>query len=112
MVRQGDPQWADLARWTFEALLAAEELGVTQANVADMKAKSENPEVKRLLGAADDLGQKNGVGADWAFNAIKAVGNYGEIFERHVGAKTRLGLTRGTNALWTNGGLLIAAPFR
>lgn len=112
MVRQGDAQWADLARWTFEALLAAEELGITQANVAEMKAGSQNPEVKRLLGVADDLGQKNGVGADWAFNAIKAVGNYGEIFERHVGAKTRLGLTRGTNALWTNGGLLMAAPFR
>ena len=112
MVRQGDAQWADLARWTFEALLAAEELGITQANVAELKAGSQNPEIRRLLGAADDLGQKNGVGADWAFNAIKAVGNYGEIFERNVGAKTRLGLSRGANALWKDGGLLIAAPFR
>lgn len=112
MVRQGDDQWADIARWTFDALLAAEELGVTSANVDDMKAKSENPEIKRLLGVTDDLGQKNGLTAAWAYNAIKQVGNYAEIFERNVGSKTKLGLGRGANALWTNGGLLIAPPFR
>jgi general L-amino acid transport system substrate-binding protein len=112
MVRQGDSQWADIVRWTMEALLAAEELGVTAANVADAKAKSENPEVKRLLGVTDDLGQKNGLTADWAFNAIKAVGNYGEIFDRHVGPATPLGLSRGANALWKDGGLLMAMPFR
>lgn len=112
MVRQGDNQWADIARWTFEALLTAEELGVTSANADEMKAKSDNPEIKRLLGVSDNLGQKNGLTASWAFDAIKQVGNYAEIFERHVGAKTRLGLVRGANALWRDGGLLISPPFR
>ena len=78
-------------RWTFFALIAAEELGVTQANVDEMR-KSDVPEVKRLLGVGDDLGQKIGLSADWAYKAIKQVGNYGEIFERHLGEKTRLGL--------------------
>lgn len=112
MVRQGDSQWADIVRWTMEALLAAEEFGITSANAADMKAKSENPEVKRLLGVTDDLGQKNGLTADWAFNAIRLVGNYGEIFDRNVGPRTPLGLSRGANALWKDGGLLMAPPFR
>ena len=111
IVRQGDSQWAHIVRWTFFALIAAEELGITQANVDDMR-KSEVPEVKRLLGVGDDLGQKNGLGPDWAYQAIKQVGNYGEIFERHLGEKTRLGLGRGQNRLWTDGGLLIAPPFR
>jgi general L-amino acid transport system substrate-binding protein len=112
VVRQGDSQWMHVARWTFSALIAAEELGVTQANVDEMKSKSENPEIKRLLGVGDDLGQKLGLKADWAYQAIKAVGNYGEMFDRHLGPNTRLGLARGLNALWTNGGLLIAPPFR
>ncbi len=112
VVRQGDSQWMHVARWTFAALIAAEELGVTQANVDEMKAKSENPEIKRLLGVGDDLGQKLGLKDDWAYQAIKAVGNYGEMFDRHLGPNTRLGLARGLNALWTNGGLLIAPPFR
>jgi general L-amino acid transport system substrate-binding protein len=111
IVRQGDAQWTHIARWTFLALVAAEELGITSANVDDMKA-SANPEVKRLLGVGDDLGQKNGLAADWAYQAIKQVGNYGEIFERNVGPKTRLGLARGLNALWKDGGLLYAPPFR
>jgi len=98
-------------RWTFFALIAAEELGVSQANVEEMK-KSEVPEIKRLLGIGDDLGQKNGLSADWAYQAIKQVGNYGEIFERHLGEGTRLGLSRGQNKLWRDGGLLIAPPFR
>ena len=101
-----------VARWTFNALIAAEELGITQANVDEMKAKSENPEIKRLLGVGDDLGQKLGLKADWAYQAIKAVGNYGEMFDRHLGPSTRLGLSRGLNGLWTNGGLMIAPPFR
>jgi general L-amino acid transport system substrate-binding protein len=111
LVRQNDSQWAHIVRWTFFALIAAEELGVTQANVEEMR-KSEVPEVKRLLGVGDDLGQKNGLSQDWAYNAIKQVGNYGEIFERHLGEKTRLGLSRGQNRLWKDGGLLIAPPFR
>ena len=112
VVRQGDAQWATVARWTFFALITAEELGVTQANVDEMKAKSENPEVKRLLGVTDDLGQKNGLDNAWAYNAIKAVGNYGEIFDRYLGPKTPLGLERGVNRLWKDGGLLYTPPFR
>jgi general L-amino acid transport system substrate-binding protein len=77
-----------------------------------MRKSSANAEVKRLLGVGDDLGQKLGLSADWAYNAIKQVGNYGEIFERHVGEKTPLGLPRGPNALWTHGGLLMAPPIR
>jgi general L-amino acid transport system substrate-binding protein len=112
VVRKDDPQWMDVVRWTVYALIAAEELGITQANVDEMKKTSQSPEVKRLLGVGDDLGQKNGLSADWAYNAIKAVGNYGEIFERNVGPKTRLGLSRGPNMLWKDGGLIYAPPFR
>lgn len=112
MVRQGDSQWADLARWTFDALIAAEELGITSQNVDQIKASSTSPETKRLLGVEDNLGQKAGVSADWAYNAIKQVGNYGEIFERHLGPATRLGIARGKNALWKDGGLMMAPPFR
>jgi general L-amino acid transport system substrate-binding protein len=111
IVRQNDSQWAHIVRWTLFALIAAEELGVTQANVEEMK-KSEVPEIKRLLGIGDDLGQKNGLAADWAYQAIRQVGNYGEIFERHLGEKTRLGLSRGQNRLWKDGGLMMAPPFR
>ncbi|HEX6980862.1 MAG TPA: amino acid ABC transporter substrate-binding protein [Alphaproteobacteria bacterium] len=112
IVRQGDTAWAHVARWTFYALIAAEELGVTSANVDELRRSTESPEIKRLLGVGDDLGQKMGLSADWAYNAIKQVGNYGEIFDRHLGPKTRLGLSRGLNALWKDGGLLIAPPFR
>lgn len=112
VVRKDDPQWMDVVRWTVFALIAAEELDITMANVDAQKKNSSSPEVKRLLGVSDNLGQKNGLGADWAYNAIKAVGNYGEIFERNLGPKTRLGLSRGVNRLWKDGGLLIAPPFR
>jgi general L-amino acid transport system substrate-binding protein len=112
MVRQGDPQWTHIARWTFYALIGAEELGLTSANVEKMKASSENPEIKRLLGTDGDFGQRIGLQPNWAYEAIRQVGNYGEIFERHLGAGTRLQLTRGQNALWRDGGLLIAPPFR
>jgi len=111
IVRQGDSHWAHIVRWTFFALIAAEELGVSSENV-DAMLKSDVPEIKRLLGVGDDLGQKNGLAADWAYKAIKQVGNYGEIFERHIGPKTRLGLSRGLNMTWKDGGLLIAPPFR
>ena len=111
-VRKDDAQWLDVVRWTVFALIAAEELGVTQANVDEMKASSPSPEVKRLLGVSDNLGQKNGLAAEWAYNAIKAAGNYGEIFDRNLGPNTRLGLSRGVNRLWKDGGLLIAPPFR
>jgi general L-amino acid transport system substrate-binding protein len=112
VVRKGDEQWGDIVRWTMYSLIEAEELGVTSKNVEALRKTSKNPEVRRLLGAEGNLGSKNKLSADWAYNAIKAVGNYGEIFERHLGAHTRLGLSRGLNALWKNGGLLISPPFR
>jgi general L-amino acid transport system substrate-binding protein len=112
VVRKSDPQWLDIARWTFYSLIDAEELGITQANVDEVKKASENPEVKRLLGVTDEFGSKNGLSNDWAFDAIKAVGNYGEIFDRYIGPKTPLGLDRGLNRLWKDGGLLYTPPFR
>ena len=112
VVRQGDDDWADIVRWTLHALIAAEELDVTSANVEELAEGTESPEINRLLGSAGGLGAMLGLEADWAVNAIKAGGNYGEIFERHIGEKTPIGLPRGLNAQWTNGGLLYAPPFR
>ena len=111
MVRKNDPAWEDIARWTFFALIDAEEDGITQANVDDLKKNSPNPEVKRILGVTDEMGGKLGLSNDWAYNAIKAVGNYGEIYDRYIG-KEGLGLDRGPNRLWKDGGLLYAPPFR
>ncbi len=110
-VRQGDDQWLDIIRWTLNALVAAEELGVTAANIDDMKS-SDNPQIKRLLGTEGAFGDALGISNDWAYNAIKAVGNYGESFERNLGVNTPLGLARGQNALWTDGGLQYAIPVR
>lgn len=110
-VRHGDNKWGDLVRWTLYALVAAEELGITQKNVAKM-AKSKNPEIKRILGTEGELGSYLGLKKDWAMQAIKAVGNYGEVFERNVGKNTTLKISRGQNALWTKGGLQYAMPFR
>jgi general L-amino acid transport system substrate-binding protein len=112
IVRKNDPQWLDIARWTFNALITAEELGITQANIDDQKTKSESPEVKRILGVIDNLGAKVGLSDDFAYKAIKAVGNYGEIFDRYIGPKTPLGLDRGLNRLWKDGGLLYSPPYR
>ena len=112
MVRMGDGAWTHLVRWAMAALIAAEELGVTSANVDEMRASSTNPEVKRLLGVGDDLGQKLGLKADWAYQIVKQVGNYGEIYERNMGESTPLGLPRGLNSLWRDGGLLFSPPFR
>jgi general L-amino acid transport system substrate-binding protein len=112
VVRQNDAQWSHLVKWTIFAAIAAEELGVDSKNVDELKKGTANPEVKRLLGVGDDLGQKLGVGPDWAYNVIKKVGNYGEIYDRNVGEKTPLRLARGLNNLWKNGGLIIAPPFR
>jgi general L-amino acid transport system substrate-binding protein len=110
-VRQGDAQWFNLVRWTHFALLNAEELGVTQANVEEMKT-SENPEIKRLLGTDGTFGAGIGVGNDWVVSIVKAVGNYGEVFERNIGAQTPLKIARGQNALWKDGGLQYAPPVR
>lgn len=110
-VRQGDNQWFYIARWTYYALLEAEELGVTQANVDEMLG-SDNPAIKRLLGVEGDFGTPIGLTADWAYRIIKHVGNYGESFARNLGPDTPIGLERGLNALWTNGGLQYAMPIR
>ena len=112
VVRQGDDAWADIARWTHYALIAAEELGVTSANIDELVASSTNPEVKRLLGTEGNLGAMLGLEADWAVKAIKAEGNYGEIFEKNIGEGSPIGLARGLNAQWTEGGLIYAPPFR
>ncbi len=108
-VRQGDDQFANLARWVLNALVTAEELGVTSGNVDQMRSDSKNPEVKRLLGVQGDFGKPLGVDKDWAYRAIKQVGNYAEVYDRNV---KPLGLERGLNALWNKGGILYSPPFR
>jgi general L-amino acid transport system substrate-binding protein len=113
LVRHGDNQWGDIARWTLNALIAAEELGVTSANVAELAAApGNNPEINRLLGTEGTLGAMLGLENDWAVKAIMAGGNYGELFEKNIGENTPIGLARGLNALWTEGGLLYTPPFR
>lgn len=109
--RQGDDKWGNIVKWTHYAMLTAEELGVTQANVDEM-LKSTNPDVKRLLGTEGKFGDGIGLPNDWAYKIVKLVGNYGEAFERNVGEKTPLGIKRGINALWTKGGLQYAPPIR
>jgi general L-amino acid transport system substrate-binding protein len=110
-VRQGDDRWFKINRWVYFALLEAEELGVTSANVDEMLG-SDNPAIKRLLGVEGEFGTPVGLPNDWAYRIIKLVGNYGESFDRNVGPSTDIGLERGLNALWTNGGLQYAAPIR
>ncbi len=111
MVRQGDEQWTDIIRWTVFALVEAEELGVTAANAEAMLA-SDNPAIRRLLGATGNHGPMMGLDSRWALNAIRQVGNYGEIFDRNLGAGSSIGLARGVNDQWTRGGLMYAPPIR
>jgi len=110
-VRHGDEEWNDIVRWTVYALIEAEERGVTQKN-ADEMLRSDDPTIKRLLGATPGMGKALGLDEKWAYNAIKAVGNYGEIFDRNVGKDSPLKLERGINDLWTRGGLMYAMPVR
>jgi len=112
VVRHGDNNWGDIVRWTFYALVAAEEYGVTSANVNDIGNTTQNPEVKRLLGTEGEYGKMMGLDQEWAKRAIAASGNYGEIFAANIGESTPIGLARGLNALWTQGGLMYAPPFR
>jgi general L-amino acid transport system substrate-binding protein len=112
VVRHGDSQWADVVRWTYYALLIAEEKGVTSANVEEVATSTADEEVKRLLGVSGDMGAKMGVDNDAFKRAIAAVGNYGEIYSRNIGEGTAINLARGLNALWTQGGLQYAPPFR
>jgi general L-amino acid transport system substrate-binding protein len=112
LVRHGDNNWGDVVRWTLNALITAEELGVTSANLAEMTAGTNNPEINRLLGTEGTLGEMLGLNADWAMKAIAVSGNYGEIFEKNIGEATPIGLARGLNAQWTDGGLMYSPPFR
>ncbi|VAW12485.1 Glutamate/glutamine/aspartate/asparagine ABC transporter, substrate-binding protein BztA [hydrothermal vent metagenome] len=112
LVRQGDDQWGDINRWVLNALIIAEEKGITMANVAEMAKGTNDPEVNRLLGSEGEYGAMMGLGKDWAVNVLKATGNYGEVFERYIGVDTAIGLPRGLNELWSKGGILYAPPFR
>ena len=111
-VRHGDNNWGDIVRWAFNMMVAAEEKGITSANVDQVKASTTDPEVKRMLGDEGDLGTQLGLSQSFGYNVIKLVGNYGESFERHLGVNTALGLERGLNAQWSKGGILYAPPFR
>jgi len=110
-VRRGDDEFFAIAKWVVYALIEAEEYGITQANVDQMKS-STDPVVGRILGTTEDTGKLLGIEKDWAAKAIKAVGNYGEIFERNVGPKSALALPRGLNNLWSKGGIMYAPPVR
>ena len=112
VVRDGDKNWEGIVRWTLFALIAAEELGITSANVAEMAEGSDSPEINRILGSEGEFGAMLGLDSDWAVRAIAAAGNYGEIFAANIGEQTPIGLARGLNAQWTQGGLMYAPPFR
>ena len=112
VVRRGDDEWFAIAKWVIYGLLEAEEFGLTQANVEQQQKTSQDPVVMRIVGSSEDTGKLLGLDKDWMVRAVKAVGNYGEIYERNVGPKTALNLPRGTNALWTKGGLMYAPPVR
>ena len=112
VVRRDDQEWFDAIRWTLSALIQAEELGVTSQNAEEMRRTNQNPDVRRLLGADPLLGNALKLDPAWAYNAIRAIGNYGELFERTLGPKTPIGLERGLNRLWTDGGLMYAWPMR
>jgi len=111
VVRQGDDKWFNIVKWSHIAMLNAEELGITKANV-DSMLKSKNPNIKRLLGVSGNAGENLGLDPKWAYNIIKNVGNYGESFANNVGSKSPLKIDRGLNKLWTNGGLQYGAPIR
>jgi general L-amino acid transport system substrate-binding protein len=112
LVRQGDDQWADIVRWSLNALINAEEYGVTSENVDEMAKGTENPDVNRLLGTEGDMGKMMGLDNKWGYNIIKQVGNYGEVFEQFIGSATPIGLERGINAQYKDGGILYAPPIR
>jgi general L-amino acid transport system substrate-binding protein len=112
VVRQGDDQWFNVVKWSLFALINAEEMGVTSKNVDALKKSSTAPGIKRLLGVEGDMGKGLGLSNDWAYNIIKLVGNYGEIFDRNVGKDSPLKIERGLNALWSKGGLQYAPPIR
>ena len=109
LVRQGDPRWRDIVFWAFNSRVAAEEFGLTMSNVAEMREATEDAEIRRFLGVEGGFGEQLGLKNDWAYQIVAQVGNYGEVFARHF---EPLGLQRGLNALWRDGGLMIAMPYR
>lgn len=111
-VARGDNEWFQIARWVLNAMIEAEELGISQSNVDQQRDTSSNPNVLRLLGKAEDMGKLLGLDKDWSYRIVKQVGNYGESFDRNLGPKTPLNLPRGVNNLWNNGGILYAPPVR
>lgn len=112
LVRRGDDEWFAIVKWVIYGLIEAEEYGITQANVDQLKTSSQDPVVKRILGSGEDMGKLLGLDKEWMARALKATGNYGEIFERNVGPKSALGLPRGLNNQWSKGGLMYAYPLR
>ena len=112
VVRHGDNQWKDIITWALFVQVNAEEMGISSANVAKVKAETKDPGIARLLGAEGNMGEQLGLSANWAFDIISQVGNFGEVFEKHVGPNTPVGLPRGINNLWTEGGILYAPPVR
>ena len=112
VVREGDDQWLDIVAWSLMVMLNAEEYGVTSANVDEMKASSTNPNVKRMLGIEGGVAEGYGLSDDWGYNIVKMVGNYGESFDRNLGASSPLNISRGYNALWVDGGLQYGMPIR
>ncbi|SEV97218.1 L-glutamine-binding protein /L-glutamate-binding protein /L-aspartate-binding protein /L-asparagine-binding protein [Aliiroseovarius sediminilitoris] len=113
LVRHGDNEWGDIVRWTLNALISAEELGITSTNIGELSAAAgDNPEINRMLGTEGNLGEMLGLDADWAKRAIMAGGNYGELFAKNIGESTPIALARGLNAQWKDGGLIYSPPFR
>jgi len=111
-VRRGDDNWFDIVRWFTTAIIEAEEQGITRANAEEMRRTAANPNTRRLLGVTPELGQALKLDAAWAYNVVRTLGNYGEMYERNMGPNTPVGLARGPNNLWTSGGLLYALPMR
>ena len=112
MVRQGDDRWFNIVKWTVFAMINAEELGVTTANVKRLRETTNNPQIRRMLGREGRMGANLGLDADWVVRIIAQVGNYGESFARHLGPGSPLNIERGLNRLWSKGGILYAPPFR
>jgi general L-amino acid transport system substrate-binding protein len=111
LVRHGDDQWFDVVKWTLFVMLNAEELGISSKTIDDA-LKSNQPEIRRLLGVEGNFGEQLGLSKDWVVRIIRQVGNYGEVFDRNVGAGSKLGISRGLNRLWTKGGIQYGPPVR
>jgi general L-amino acid transport system substrate-binding protein len=111
-VRRGDDEFFAIVKWVGFVLIQAEQNGITQANVDELRANSKDPVIQRILGTSEDSGKLLGLDKDWAYRAIKATGNYGEIYDRNVGSKSALKIPRGVNNLWNKGGLIFAPPVR